>query len=422
MDVRAELLLRNGRVIDPASGRDEIANVAVADGRILAVDPAFPAEAAREVVDVSGKLVLPGMIDTHAHVYEHVTGRFGLNPDMVGVRSGVTTVVDQGGPSCMTIPGFRKFIVEPAESRVLCFISAYVVGGLEGHLYPDLYGPSGIDVAATVRSARANADLVKGVKAHAEIGGASRWGLDAIRLAKGIARGAELPLYIHLGQLWPTKDASVPDPDELVAALVPLMDPGDILAHPFTRHPGGFISTRTGEVHPVVWAALERGVTVDVGHGSHFSFAMARKVIEAGIRPYTLGADLHGYNVRVPDQSDSEARRSNPFFGVAPFCLTHAMSELLALGMRLGDVVATVTTHPAAMLRLEDEIGALAPGRAADISVLDLRSGNFELRDNSGETVRTSQMIAPYCAFRGGRRVDSDSPLVPAPAAVPAAA
>src|ERR1700685_483991 len=127
-----DLLLRGGRVICPASDIDGIRDVAVRGGRIAAVENTILPSSATEVIDVAGKLVLPGLIDTHAHVYEHVTGRFGLNPDMVGVRSGVTTLVDQGGPSCMTIGGFRNYLVNTADSRLLCFISCYLVGGLEG--------------------------------------------------------------------------------------------------------------------------------------------------------------------------------------------------------------------------------------------------------------------------------------------------
>ncbi len=415
-----DLLLRGGRVIDPATGRDETADVAVTDGRIVAVESNLPAGAARDVLEVAGKIVTAGLIDTHAHVYQHVTGRFGLNADMVGVGSGVTTVVDQGGPSCMTIPGFRHFVVNPARSRVLCFLSAYLVGGLEGHLYPELYGPKQVDVAATIAAARANADIVRGIKAHAEIGGASRWGLEVIKLGQRIARGAGVPLYIHLGQLWPVAEAASIDADEVVRALLPIMRPGDVLAHPFTRHPGGFISAESGEVHPLVWAALERGVTVDVGHGSHFSFAMARKVLAAGIRPTTLGADMHGYNVRVPDAADGAERAANPFFGVAPFSLTHAMTELLTLGIPLPEVVATVTSNPAKMLGLADSIGALRPGREADISVLDILRGRFELRDNGGERVTAPEMIVPCFALRAGERCGLDSPLVPAPIALAA--
>jgi dihydroorotase len=415
MDPHFDLLLRGGRVIDPLAGRDGIADVAIADGRIAAVEPKIPPEAARAVEDVAGKLVLPGLIDTHAHVYQHVTGRFGLAPDLVGVESGVTTLVDQGGPSCMTISGFRHFIAERARSRVVCFISTYLAGGLEGHLYPALHGPAQVDVAHTIRAARDNADLVRGVKAHAEIGGASRWGLEVVRLGKEIARGAGLPLYIHLGQLWPVEDGATIDPDEVVRALVGLMEPGDILAHPFTRHPGGFLSAETGELHPVVRTAIDRGVTVDVGHGSHFSFDMARRVLAAGVRPHTLGADMHGYNVVAPGGNTDRARDANPFAGVAPFNLTHAMSELLTLGLPLAEIVATVTSNPARMLRMEDRIGTLKPGREADVSVLGLLQGRFELQDNSGERVTASELIVPDFALRAGTRFDATSPFIPAP-------
>jgi dihydroorotase len=419
MDQHFDLLLRGGRVIDPAAGRDGVADVAITDGKIAAVEPSIPPETAREVIDVSGKLVIPGMIDTHAHVYEHVTGKFGLSADMVGIQSAVTTVIDQGGPSCMTIAGFRKFVVEQATTRVLCNISAYLVGGLEGHLYPELYGPGGINVEHTVRAARENADIVRGIKAHAETGGVSRWGLEVIKLGKQIARETGLPLYIHLGQLWPVAPGAEVDADEVVRALMPLIDEGDVLAHPFTRHPGGFISAETGEVHPVVWAALERGVTVDVGHGSHFSFDMARKVLAAGIKPFTLGADMHGYNVRVPNSSDA-SRSANPFFGVAPFNLTHAMTELLTLGMALPEIVATVTSNPARMVRMQDSLGTLLPGREADVSVLDILDGRFELKDNSGAIVLAPQMIVPVFALRAGVRHDAVSPLIPTPLPVAA--
>ncbi|MBE7728299.1 amidohydrolase/deacetylase family metallohydrolase [Komagataeibacter sp. FXV3] len=410
-----DTLLRGGRVIDPMTGYDGIADIGVRDGRIIAIAPHIdPAATARDVTDVSGQIVIAGMIDTHAHIYQHVTGRFGLEADLVGVRSGVTTLVDQGGPSCMTIGGFRHFIAEPSDSRVLCFLSAYLVGGLEGHLYPELYGPGQTNIEHTVRAARENRDLVRGIKAHAEIGGVSRWGLEVIRIGKEIAREAGVPLYIHLGQLWPMPD-DAPDiePDEIVRELVPIMEEGDVLAHPFTRHPGGFISTETGQVHPVVWAALERGVTVDVGHGSHFSFEMARTVIDAGIHPYTLGADMHGYNVRLPKGGSDDVRESNPFFGVAPFNLTNAMSKLLALGVGMEEVIATVTSNPARMLRMEDEIGSLQVDREADISVLDLHEGQFSMTDNSRFTMQTERMFMPAFCLRAGKRFEADSPLIP---------
>ena len=416
-----DIAVTGGTLVDPAAGRSGRFDVGIRDGRIAAVEPSLPADCAPRRIDAAGKLVVPGLIDTHAHVYEHVTGKFGLGADLVGVGSGVTTVVDQGGPSCMTIPGFRHYVAERAESRVLCFISTYLVGGLEGHRYPELYGPDGVNVDHTVRAIEENRDLVKGIKAHAEIGGGSRWGVEVVQLAKEISRRTGVPVYVHLGQLWPLADGAAIDADAYVREVVPLLDSGDVLAHPFTRHPGGFVSGETGKVHPIIEEALARGVKVDVGHGSHFSFDMARRALDAGIRPSTLGADLHGYNVRAPGARMNQRERSgNPFFGVAPFNLTVAMSELLALGLGLDEVIATVTANPARMLGMEGEIGTLEPGREADVSVLEVLTGRFRLSDNSGEELVAERLVVPAWCMRAGRVFRADSPLVPEPVAVAA--
>lgn len=412
---RYDLILEGGVVVDPATGRNGRFDVAVSSGRIAAMAPDLAAADADERIDVSGKIVLPGMIDTHAHVYRHVTGKFGLDPDLVGVRSGVTTIVDQGGPSCMTLGGYRHFIAAPAETRALCFISCYLVGGLEGHLYPDLYGPAGVNPDHTIRVARANLDLVRGIKAHAEIGGQSRWGMEVIKIGRQIADAVDLPLYIHLGQLWPTADsAPIPDADELIRELTPIMTEGDVLAHPFTRHPGGFVNA-DGEVHPILLEAVhERGVRVDVGHGSHFSFEVARRVLGAGVTPFTLGADMHGYNVSLPEfDADKAIRAENPFAGVAPFNLTIAMSELLHLGVPLEQVVAMVTANPAELLGLSDRLGALEVGREADVSVLSVETGKFKLYDNSGGEEVADRLIRPVFCLRGGKMFTSDSALIP---------
>src|SRR5207248_9812922 len=127
-------------------------------------------------------------------VVRPVPGRSGLDADLVGVQSGVTTLVDQGGPSLMTFPAFRSYVVAPAASQIYAFLSAYLVGGMEGHYYPDLYGPHGIDVDGTVKAALANRDLVKGIKAHAEIGGFWRLGLEGVRLGQEIARDGRAAL------------------------------------------------------------------------------------------------------------------------------------------------------------------------------------------------------------------------------------
>ena len=146
-----DLLLQGGHVVDPANKLNAVRDIAIKDGRIAAVAENIAPSSATQVISARGKLVTPGLIDTHAHVFEYVTGRFGLEADMCGVDSGVTTLIDQGGPSCMTYPAFTEYVVKPKKSRVFTYLSAYLVGGMEGHYYPALYKPDCLDVAATDR-------------------------------------------------------------------------------------------------------------------------------------------------------------------------------------------------------------------------------------------------------------------------------
>jgi dihydroorotase len=422
-----DLVLKGGRVIDPASGTDAVLDIAVAGGKIAAVGADLPVPAGAAVKDVTGSIVTPGLIDTHAHIYEHVTGDFGLNADLVGVRGGVTTVVDQGGPSPLTFGGFRQFIVQPSQSRVLCFISSYLAGGLLGHRYVDLYGPTGINVAAIVKTARENPDLIKGIKAHAEPGGFSRWGLESLKLGKQAGRELGLPVYVHLGTLWPQKEGTSVNPREIIEQVVPLLDAGDVLAHPFTRYPSGFVN-QDGSIHPLVYEALAKGVTIDVGRGAHFSFENARAVLAAGILPNTLGADLHGYNIKYPDggrwyrgmftdgadvipEDDKGDDAALPFS--TPYGIHHTMSEMMALGVTLPQVVAMATSNAAKLLRMEDTIGALKPGMDADISVFKILTGEWTLRDSNGKEVVATQLLHPESVVRAGKVIGTDSPLLP---------
>jgi dihydroorotase len=366
--------------------------------------------------------VLPGLIDTHAHVYEGVTGRFGLNADLCGVHSGVTTLIDQGGASCITLPGFRRFVAEPSHTRVLSFLSAYLVGGLEGHYYPELYRPDCLDVAATVKAARSNPDLVRGLKAHAEIGGFARWGLDVMRLASRMGREASLPLYIHFGQLWPRPEQGglAVDPDSIFDQVVETLEPGDVLAHPFSRHPGGFVEL-DGRLHPLVHEAVVSGLKIDVGHGSHFSYRTARIVLDAGVLPDTLGADMHGYNTTVaappgtpevhPDEGD------HLFKGAVRFSLVSAMTSMLALGLPLSHVVAMVTRNAARMVGREGELGTLKVGGVADVTVLADETGRWALRDNEGTQLVAERLLRPLFCLRAGVRFDAGASILPLPQA-----
>jgi len=413
------IILKGGHVIDPAAKRDGVFDVLIKDNVIAAIDRDIAApDSKTTIVDCRDKLVLPGLIDTHGHIYQGVTGRFGLNADMCGVYSGVTTIVDQGGASCITLPGFRQYVIEPSKTRVLSYMSAYLVGGLEGHFYPELYRPDCLDVEATVTAAKSNSDIVRGLKAHAEIGGFARWGVDVMRIAAQIGREAALPVYIHFGQLWPKPEVggSPVNPDNIFNQVVDMLKPGDVLAHPFSRHPGGFVEVN-GSLHPMVKEAIARGLKIDVGHGSHFSFRTARIVLDAGVMPDTLGADMHGYNTKVPPPAGTPAWHPDEsvhiFKGNERFSLVSAMTSMLTLGIPLNHVVAMVTSNAAKLARMEGEIGTLKVGGVADVSVLDDLRGRWVMHDNEGTQVIAERMLLPAFCYRDGVRFDATAAILP---------
>lgn len=414
-----DLLLKGGHVVDPANGVDKVCDIAIKDGRIALLADTIAPSAAKKLMSAKGKLVTPGLIDTHAHVFEHVTGRFGMEADMCGVDSGVTTLIDQGGPSCMTLPAFNEYVVKPKKSRVVTYLSAYLVGGMEGHYYPSLYKPDCLDIDATVKAAQENPDIVKGFKAHAELGGFARWGVEVMRMSAEIARCANLPVYIHFGQLWPLpkSGANGVDPDTILDQVVGLLKPGDILAHPFTKHPGGFVN-RQGKVHDIVRKAMDMGLKVDVGHGSHFSFKMARIALDAGIMPDTLGADMHGYNTAIPRPKapgtpDSHPDKEHMFFGAVKFSLVSAMTSMLALKIPLDKVVAMATCNAQRDFGLSDDLGHIGVGAMADISILNDERGRFVLSDNEGTQVVTDRVLTPAFCLKGGVRHDAVAPILP---------
>ena len=414
-----DILLQGGQVIDPAHGLNALRDIAIKDGRIAAVAETIAPSAARQVISARGKLVTPGLIDTHGHVFEHVTGRFGMEADMCGVDSGVTTLVDQGGPSCMTLPAFREYVVKAKKTRVYAYLSAYLVGGMEGHYYPSLYKPDCLDIDATVKAAVENPDIVKGFKAHAELGGFARWGIEVMRMSAEIGRQANLPLYIHFGQLWPLPESGTNgvDPDTILDQVVGLLKPGDILAHPFTKHPGGFVN-RQGRVHDIVKQAMAMGLKVDVGHGSHFSYKMARIALDAGIVPDTLGADMHGYNTAVPKPKapgtpDSHPDKEHMFFGAVKFSLVSAMTTMLALKLPLDHVVAMATCNAQKIFGLPADLGHLGVGAVADVSVLNDERGRFVLSDNEGTQVVADRLLTPAFCLRNGVRHDAVAPILP---------
>ncbi|WP_304952634.1 amidohydrolase family protein [Xylophilus sp. ASV27] len=203
-----------------------------------------------------------------------------------------------------------------------------------------------------------------------------------MRLASRIGREAELPVYIHFGQLWPKPEirGRPVDPDSIFGQVVDMLKPGYILAHPFSRHPGGFVEI-DGKLHPLVKEAVARGLKIDVGHGSHFSYRTARIVLDHGVLPDTLGTDMHGYNTSVPQPPGTPDTHPDEEDHLFTGRMVSAMTSMLALGLDLSHVVRMVTANAARMVGLEGEIGHLRVGGVADVSVLDDHRGSWTLKD-----------------------------------------
>ena len=408
---RYDLVIAGDDVIDPGRGARGPAEIAVRDGRIAAVAARLPPHEAGRRIDAGGKLVCPGLIDLHVHVYEWVTN-FGLHPDEAGIHSGATTIVDQGSAGAWTLGGFKAYVADRAITDVRCFVSANLagalMGGMEGAV---LHNPGIARVGEIVRVAAEYPRLVKGIKSHGESGGLSRWGLEVLEMAVEAGRAADLPLYVHTGELFPVEETARPAPADVLARVVPALAPGTTLAHVYSTMPDG-IAAGGGPIPAAVFAALERGLHFDIGHGVNFSFAIARRMMAAGVLPNTISSDVHADFNAYHDDSRLD------------YSLCGAMTKLAALGMALEDVIARTTLHPARILREEDEIGTLAAGSRADITVLERARGAWTLRDSTGEAITVEERLIPDLVIRAGRPVAPNRRLlrdVRGPAAAEAA-
>ncbi|HEY7490534.1 MAG TPA: amidohydrolase/deacetylase family metallohydrolase, partial [Candidatus Tectomicrobia bacterium] len=226
-----DLLLKGGTVVDPSVGLHGIQDIAVQDGKIARMAPTIPREEATRVLEVAGKIVTPGLIDLHAHVFEGFNNN-GVHPDLGGVYAGVTTIVDAGSSGCATFQGFPRHIIPQCKTEIIPFLHICQTGLATN---PDIIAESSIDLEGTLRVANQHKGLICGIKARMVSPALEILGMEMPRLAKRAARESGIKLMVHIGDTTKRYDPTV------IRSLLPLLDEGDILTHYFTANPGGVL-------------------------------------------------------------------------------------------------------------------------------------------------------------------------------------
>jgi dihydroorotase len=371
----ADLILKGGRIIDPASGRDGIADISFADGKVTEIGSDLPGIGA-EIVDVRGLLVVPGLIDLHTHVYWGGTS-LGVDAAEVARRSGTTTFVDAGSAGPGTFHGFRRHVIEPSPLRIIPYLNVSFPG-IFAFSASVMVGECAdlrlLDPRECVRVIQANRDLIAGVKVRVGRNAGGTSGAAPLDIALEVAEETGLPVMAHLDH---------PPPSRL--EVLSRLRYGDILTHCFRPFPNAPVRD-DGQIREEVLEARRRGVIFDIGHGGgSFGFRTAEAMLTAGFLPDVISSDVHTLSINGP-----------------AFDQLVTMSKFLSLGMELVDVVRAATLAPAAALGRED-IGRLESGCAGDATVLELVEGNFEYRDVLGEARTGRWRLEARGLFVAGR-------------------
>jgi len=362
-----DLILKGGRVIDPSRKLDAVRDVAIAHGRIAAIEAGITTGAA-ETIDASGHWVAPGLIDIHTHAARVKDG-----PELC-LADGVTGWIDAGSQGADRIEETVAIArAAPQPCRVLINI------GRAGILPEgDTMDLSRADVAAAREAIGRNREMIAGIKARLSRDVAGSNDFEVLRRAQEVASGFHLPVMIHMGQ------TASPLPK-----LLALLKPGDIVTHMFAPPPNSIINDR-GRILPEVMAARRRGVRFDLGNGrmGHLRWDIAESVLKAGFLPDTLSTDWtpEGRAAQVID-------------------FPNVMSKFLMLGMTAGEVVACATIHAAHLFPVFRDRGSLRVGSPADVAMLTLREGTFEFVDNFGNRRTGHQRLFPSATVLGGKRV-----------------
>ena len=373
-----DLVIKGGRVIDPAQNIDDKLDIAISGDKIATVSKNIPSQESHQVVDATDKIITPGLIDMHCHVCYGIL-KNGVEPDVAGVKQGVTTVVDGGSTGQAIFGGFPKYVIPSSRTTVFCFIH---LGSQGLSVLPELRDELEIDLDATAATIESNRDVIKGIKLRLVGNVVARTGVEVVETAKQIAKKFSLPIMVHIGDI---KNQVSPT---LTQEILPLMEQGDILVHVYTPKLGSIMRS-DGTVLAELSEAMERGVVLDAAQGRYnLSFEIAKKAMALGIFPTTLSTDL------------SLATVTGPVYG-----LTVTMSKFLALGLELKQVIEMTTINPARALSVEDKIGSLRPGMDADVSILQLLFGSWKLEDSEKQTLEATRLIAPSMTIKSGQLI-----------------
>ena len=370
-----DLVIRGGRVIDPAQKIDRLGDVAIRGGRIASISPNIPAEAASETLDAKGKLVVPGLIDVHLHARDAT-----LLPAEI-LSTGVTSIVDAGSRGADNIGQIIE-IARSAPNRMRILIN---ISRLGNNPNPDparrgefLDGVELADVAKARTAIEQNRQWIVGMKARLSRNIAANHDLEVLRLAVEAATPSGIPIMIHIG------DTASPLPE-----ILKLLRAGDIVTHLYAPPPHG-IQDDAGRILPEVRAARRRGVRFDFGNGrnEHWTWAVAQSGLAQGFPPDTISTDLE-----VVGRTEQV------------FDLPTVMSKFLTLGMPLNQVIACVTSNASRSFREFHDYGSLRKGSVADVTILELTKGTFDFVDNYKGTRMGAQKLVTRAVVLGGKRI-----------------
>jgi dihydroorotase len=369
-----DVVLRGGRVIDPGSSRDEIADVAFKDGRVAAVGQTLGA--GRDERNVSGAIVMPGMIDFHVHVYWGGTS-LGVDADDLARRAGTTTWLDVGSAGPGNFHGFRSHVIEKSDTRILAYLHISYAG-IYGFSREVMVGESWemrlLDPATCAKVAKQHPDLIKGIKVRIGANTSGVNGISPLYLAIEAADRAGVPCMCHIDR-----------PPPRYVDVLEVLRPGDVLTHCFKPFPNAPIHA-DGRIREGVWAAREKGVIFDIAHGAgSFSFETARAMLEGGFMPDIISSDVHTLCIDGPAFDNLET-----------------MSKFLCLGMPVVDIVRAVTETPARILQRPD-LGDLSVGSTGDATILRIAEGQHRYVDVTGAEMMGNKRFQVDSVVLGGK-------------------